>query len=147
MGVKCVKDLRDSVHGAVEEWKCKTSWMLHPRKPETASTSQSDLKTSNEFLNVKVKKGKVIALLLHGRGTRRGWVVSSTSRPHFTPRKDPVPILQEAGWPQGRSGRAENLVPTWIRSPTVQPVASRYTDWATGHTTANKVSEIKVRAE
>jgi len=25
-------------------------------------------------------------------------VVSSTPRPHFTPGKDPVPILQEAGW-------------------------------------------------
>jgi hypothetical protein len=25
-------------------------------------------------------------------------VVSSTPRPHFTPRKDPVPILQQAGW-------------------------------------------------
>jgi len=25
-------------------------------------------------------------------------VVSSTHRPHFTPGKDPVPILQEAGW-------------------------------------------------
>jgi len=28
-------------------------------------------------------------------------VVSSTPRPHFTPGKDPVPILQEAGWAQG----------------------------------------------
>jgi len=28
-------------------------------------------------------------------------VVSSTSRPHFTPGKDPVPILQEAGWAPG----------------------------------------------
>jgi len=27
-----------------------------------------------------------------------GWVVSSTPRPHFAPGKDPVPILQEAGW-------------------------------------------------
>ena len=35
------------------------------------------------------------------------------------------------GGPQGRSGRAENLVPTGIRSRTVQPVVSRYTDWAT----------------
>ena len=26
------------------------------------------------------------------------WVVSSTPQPHFTPGKDPVPILQEAGW-------------------------------------------------
>jgi len=42
---------------------------------------------------------RVIALLFHGRGTRRGWVVSSsTPRPHFTPGKDPVPIVQEAGW-------------------------------------------------
>jgi len=28
-------------------------------------------------------------------------VVSSTPRPHFTPEKDPVPILQEAGWAPG----------------------------------------------
>jgi len=28
-------------------------------------------------------------------------VVSSTPRPHFTPRKDPVPIVQEAGWAPG----------------------------------------------
>jgi len=55
-------------------------------------------------------------------------VVSSTSRPHFTPRKDPVPILQKVGGPQGRSGQAENLVPTGIRSRTVQPLVSRYTD-------------------
>jgi len=42
--------------------------------------------------------GRDIALLFHDRGTRRGWAVSSTPRPHFTPGKDPVPILQEAGW-------------------------------------------------
>jgi len=28
-------------------------------------------------------------------------VVSSTPRPHFTPRKDPISILQEAGWASG----------------------------------------------
>jgi len=77
------------------------------------------------------REGRGIALLFHDRGTRRGWVVSSTPRPHFTPGKNPVPILQEAGWPQGRSGRAENLVPIGIRSRTVQPVVSRYKDWAT----------------
>ena len=42
-----------------------------------------------------------IALLFHYRSTRRGWVVSSTSQPHFTPGKDPVSILQEAGWAPG----------------------------------------------
>ena len=42
-----------------------------------------------------------IALLFHDHGTRRGWVVSSTPLPHFTPRKDPVPILQVTGWAPG----------------------------------------------
>jgi len=42
-----------------------------------------------------------IALLFHDRGTRREKVVSTTPRPHFTPGKYPVPILQEAGWAPG----------------------------------------------
>jgi hypothetical protein len=33
-----------------------------------------------------------IAVLFHDLGTRRGWVVSSMPRPHFTLGKDPVPI-------------------------------------------------------
>jgi len=74
--------------------------------------------------------GRGIALLFHERDTRRGWVVSSTPQPHFTPGKDPVPILQELGEPQGLSERAENLVPTGIWSRAVQPVVSRYTDCA-----------------
>ena len=45
--------------------------------------------------------GRGIALLCHDRGTRRGWVVSSTPRPQFTPGKDSVSILQEAGWAPG----------------------------------------------
>ena len=42
-----------------------------------------------------------IALLFRDRGTRRGWVVRSTPRPHFTPGKDPVPIVKGAGWAPG----------------------------------------------
>ena len=45
--------------------------------------------------------GRGIALLFHDHGTRRGWVVNSTPWPHFTPGKDPVPIVQEAGWAPG----------------------------------------------
>ena len=45
--------------------------------------------------------GRGLALLFHDRGTRKWWVVSSTPRPHFTPGKDPVPILQGAGWAPG----------------------------------------------
>ena len=45
--------------------------------------------------------GRGIAVLFHDRGIRRGCAVISTPRPHFTPGKDPVPILQEAGWNPG----------------------------------------------
>jgi hypothetical protein len=75
--------------------------------------------------------GRGIALLFYDRSTRKGWVVSSMPRPQFTPDKDLVPIYRRLGGPLGRSGRAENLVPTGIQSRTVQPVVSRYTDWAT----------------
>ena len=39
-------------------------------------------------------------------------------RPHLTPGKDPVPIVQEAGWALGPVWTgAENITPTGIRSP------------------------------
>ena len=60
-----------------------------------------NVKWSRYRPGVAQRVGRVIALLLHDRGTRRGWVVSSTPCPHFTPGKDPVPILQEAGWGPG----------------------------------------------
>ena len=50
---------------------------------------------------VAQRVGRDIALLFHDRGTRKGWVVSSMPRPHFTPGKDPVPILQETWWAPG----------------------------------------------
>jgi len=50
---------------------------------------------------VAQRVGRGIALPFHDRGTRRGWVVSSTPRPHFTSGKDTVPILHEAGWAPG----------------------------------------------
>jgi len=50
------------------------------------------------------------------------------------PGKNRYLFYKRLGRPQGRSGRAEYLVPTGIQSRTVQPVVSRYTDWATGPT-------------
>ena len=52
-------------------------------------------------LKPATRMGRGLALFFHDCGTRRGWVVSSTFRPHFTSRKDSVPILQEAGWTPG----------------------------------------------
>ena len=49
-----------------------------------------------------------------------------------TPGKKPVPIVQEAGWAPGPVWTgAENLAPPGFDPRTVQPVASRYTDYAT----------------
>jgi len=56
-------------------------------------------------------------------------VVSVTPWPYFTPGKDPVPIVQDAGWAPGPVWTgAENLAPPPRFDPlTVQPVASCYT--------------------
>ena len=67
-----------------------------------------------------------IALPFHDHGTRRGWGVSVTPQLLFTTGKDSVPIVQEAG-----SGQLRKILPQSGFNPrTVQPVASRYTDWA-----------------
>jgi len=93
-----------------------TCWSSSPRAD--TETAQATYKIHNNHLNTIKKKrkkikwclyrpgvaqrvGRGIALLFHDRGTRRGWVVSRTPRPHFTPGKDPVPIVQEAGWATG----------------------------------------------
>ena len=57
----------------------------------------------------------------------------SAARPGRTlpPGKTRYPFYRRLGGPQGWSGRAENLVPTGIRSRTVQPVVSHYIDCAT----------------
>ena len=49
----------------------------------------------------------------------------SAARPGRTlpPGKTRYPLYRRLGGPQGRPGRAENLVPTGIRSRTVQSVA------------------------
>jgi len=86
--------------------------------------------------------GRGIALLFHDRGTRRGeW---SAARPCRTlPRgKTRYPFYRRLGGLQSRFGRAENLVPTGIRSRTVQPLVSSYTDWATGPTEGPLIRSI-----
>jgi len=69
------------------------------------------------------------ALPSHDHGTRGVWGVSVTPRPLFTPGKDPVPIVQEAGWAPGPVWTgAENFVPTGIRSPD-RPARSQSLYW------------------
>ena len=50
----------------------------------------------------------------------------------LTPGKTRYPLHRRLGGPQGRSGRVRNISPPPGFDPrTVQPVASRYTDYAT----------------
>jgi len=91
------------------------------------------LLAGNGHLDIHVK-GKVIPVT--GPVWPRGWVEWalegsewSAARPGRTLPlgKTRYPFYRRLGGPQGRSGRAENLVPTGIRSRTVQPVISRHT--------------------
>ena len=70
-----------------------------------------------------------VALLFLDHDTRRWWVVSATPRPLFTHGKDPVPIVQEAGAGLDRCWKSRPL--PGLDRQTVQPVASRYIDYAT----------------
>ena len=89
----CVSPLVDCTK-PFASWHIKTFWYLY-------FVDIKKVKWSHYRPGVAQRVGRGIALLFHDRGTRRGWVVSSTPRPHFTPGKDSVPILQEAGWAPG----------------------------------------------
>jgi hypothetical protein len=58
-----------------------------------------------------------IALPYLDHGTRREWGVSVTPQSLFTPGKDPVTILREAGWAPGPVWMGVKSRPTGIRSP------------------------------
>jgi hypothetical protein len=66
-----------------------------------------------------------IALLIHDHSTRRGRSLS--------PGKIRYPLYRRLGGPQDRFGQVRKISPSPGFDPrTVEPVASRYTDWATG---------------
>ena len=67
----------------------------------------------NLNLRKKLVKCYVCSMAVYGSET---W----TLRPHFTPGKSRYPFYRRMGRPQGRSGWAEILVPTGIRSRTVK---------------------------
>ena len=72
----------------------------------------------------------------------------SAARPGRTlsPGKTWYPLYRGLGGPQGRSGRAENLVSPGFDPRTVQPLVSRYTDWATRPTSLIVAVDISFEA-
>jgi hypothetical protein len=60
-----------------------------------------------------------------------GWVVNATPLLLYPRERDPVPILQGAGWASGPIWTgAENLAPLGFDPRILQLVASRYADYA-----------------
>jgi hypothetical protein len=73
-----------------------------------------------------------IALLFHDHGTGRGEESASHPGRSLPPGKPRYQLYRRLGGPQGRSGQVRKISPSPEFDPqTVQPVASRYTDWAT----------------
>ena len=87
-----------------------------------------------------------IALPFHEHGTRRGWGVSITPRPLFTRGKTRYPLYRRLGGPQGLCEQVRKISPPPGLDPrTVQPVASRYTDYATRPTASQEGPRNKTR--
>jgi len=77
-------------------------------------------------------RSRGITLLFLDHGTRRG--EGSASRPgrSLPPGKTRYLLYRRLGGPQGRSGQVRKMSPSpGFDSRTVQPVANRYTDYAT----------------
>jgi len=73
-----------------------------------------------------------IALLFLDHGTRRGEGSASLPGRSSPPEKTRYPLYRRLGGPHGRSGQVQKISPQPGFDPrTVQPVASRYTDYAT----------------
>jgi hypothetical protein len=79
---------------------------------------------------VAQKVGRGIALLFTVALEGGEWLASCPCRT-LLPGKTRYPFYSKLGESQGQSGRAENLAPPGFETRNVQPVVSRYTDWAT----------------
>ena len=112
-------------------------------QPSSSGKRKEKVKWSPYRPDVAQMVGRGIALLFHDRGTRREWVVSNTPRPHFSPGKDTVPILQEAGWAPGpvwtggKSRPHRDSIPDRpARSQSLYPLSYR------AHSSSGKASEF-----
>jgi hypothetical protein len=76
---------------------------------------------------------------------RWSWVSSFTPRPLYTPGMSPwFPLYRRLGGPQSRFRHCgeESVAPPGNRTPAVQLLASRYTDWAIPAPSASALDQI-----
>jgi len=88
-----------------------------------SSKKGKNVKFSHYRPSVAQRVGRGIAAALEGGE----WSAAHPGRT-LPSGKTWYPFYRRMGWPQGRSGQVENLVPTGIQSQTIQPVVSHYTD-------------------
>jgi len=81
-----------------------------------------------------------IAVLFLDHGTRRGVESASRHGRSLPPGKTRYSLYRRLGGPQGRSGQMRKIShPPGFDPLTIQPVASRYTDYATWPTKYNSL--------
>ena len=104
--------------------------MLHVQTYKLKCTLVQALRLCTGHMAHRGSRGTALPFL--DDSTRRGWGVSVTSRPLFTLGKTRHPLYMRLGGPQSRPGQVRKISPpTGFDPRTVQPVASRYIDYAT----------------
>jgi hypothetical protein len=120
---------RSSIRNLRTRHAVVTGTLIHGRTARRGSKGVALLKLCTGRTAHRVSRG--IALLFLDHGTRSGWGVSVTPRPLFNSGKNPIPLCTRLGGPQDRSGQMRRISPPPEFDPRmVQPLASRYTDWA-----------------
>ena len=100
----------------------RTEYGLHYNRYSTVQSILFDARCST------ISSSCVQQSVLLIKTSEKKWSTPRLGR--FTPEKETeFTVHRRLGGPQGRSGRLQKISPpTGIRSPTVQPVASRYND-------------------
>ena len=106
---------------------CNTSKGKGKGKNKVKGKGKVHHRTGHEDTEVEKRYSSTVSLTL----ALDGVVVKATARPLYPWEKTRYPLYKSLGRPQGLSGRVRKVSPAPGFDPrNVQPVASRYTDWA-----------------
>ena len=103
---------------------CRFPLLLRSLEQKTINKTNQNVGTSVERVFFLFEISNLFSHYIYRRGK---WPAARPGR-NLPPGKSRYPLYRRLGGRQDRSGWAENLVPTGIRSRTVQPAVSCYTD-------------------
>jgi hypothetical protein len=120
---------------------CVTAHSCH-RKTVASYAPRKKVKVTLKQAYRTQRRSSCIVLLYFNLGTRWGWVVNTTPQALY-PRNGPGPIIQEARCTLSRSERVrKNSLPLGFDPRNVQPIASRYSDYAQDRLETNVNSNL-----